>query len=590
MRKLALWSLAAFSEMQQGEQLIAMYADPIPSVRAAAYYASGQVGCATCVNDMMNRLAQEKDPNALLDLYEGIGKIGRLLWDPKLDTLVSQSADHQRGAAWHLYRCGLRGDVIEEDVLRAVALLGANDEETRRGAAHFLQRTADLDLTPHLALLDAAFTAEQSSDVRMALVGAYRHVNPVLISEFLGEVALSDPNPMVRVQALRTYGRTQRLNKEHVAIALFDANHQISSTAAGLLDQLDWTDEEVTALWKDWNEQMKASSPVPPQLEGLYLLSLDASMRQSAWEDMVMGSTQYARAGHLAALRNVPGFERVLVHETAQGESPVVRTTACEMLIHQVESGTSSYAPGQMAWGDVMANVLGSGDVTAMGLMAEHIAEPAMDYTAQLVSMEWLTDARKMLELPRELETALSIDKAIAFLKNESFTPPLPAWNTAVDWNALEDTLDYAALITTNRGTFRMNLNQDWAPRATINFISLAESGFFDGKAFHRIVPNFVAQTGCPRGDGWGSTDQSNRSEFGPHNYCTGAVGMASVGADTESCQWFITQSPTPHLEGRYTCFGQVLKGMEIVSSLEVGDRIESVEILTRSKALCAIP
>ncbi|ALJ01190.1 hypothetical protein DC20_04305 [Rufibacter tibetensis] len=118
------------------------------------------------------------------------------------------------------------------------------------------------------------------------------------------------------------------------------------------------------------------------------------------------------------------------------------------------------------------------------------------------------------------------------------------------------------------------------APGSVANFVELLEQGFYNGKNYHRVVPNFVAQGGCPRGDGWGSTDYAIRSEFADLNYLEGYVGMASAGKDTESCQWFITHSPTPHLDGKYTIFARVIKGMDVVHQLNIGDTIEKVELV----------
>ena len=99
-------------------------------------------------------------------------------------------------------------------------------------------------------------------------------------------------------------------------------------------------------------------------------------------------------------------------------------------------------------------------------------------------------------------------------------------------------------------------------------------------KTFHRVVPNFVAQGGCPRGDGWGSTNKLIRSEFSPLKYDNeGWVGMASAGKDTETCQFFVTHSPTPHLDGRYTIFAKVIDGMDIVQQLVIGDKIKNIEV-----------
>ncbi|OYT19163.1 MAG: peptidylprolyl isomerase, partial [Nitrospira sp. UW-LDO-01] len=85
---------------------------------------------------------------------------------------------------------------------------------------------------------------------------------------------------------------------------------------------------------------------------------------------------------------------------------------------------------------------------------------------------------------------------------------------------------------------------------------------------------------GCNRGDGWGSEDYSIRSEFTARHYTEGSVGMASAGKDTEGTQWFITHSPTPHLDGRYTIFAITESGMDVVDQIEVGDKILSVTLI----------
>ena len=112
------------------------------------------------------------------------------------------------------------------------------------------------------------------------------------------------------------------------------------------------------------------------------------------------------------------------------------------------------------------------------------------------------------------------------------------------------------------------------------NFIELSKSGFFKGKNFHRIVPNFVSQGGCPRGDGFGSLPYSIRSEL-PQIYYDrpGCLGMASAGNHTEGTQFFITHSATPHLDGNYTLFGQVKSGLSLATQLAPGDKIINISI-----------
>jgi peptidyl-prolyl cis-trans isomerase B (cyclophilin B) len=138
------------------------------------------------------------------------------------------------------------------------------------------------------------------------------------------------------------------------------------------------------------------------------------------------------------------------------------------------------------------------------------------------------------------------------------------------------------ALIQTNRGEIKFELYQDVAPLTVLNFIDLARSGFYDGLTFHRVVPNFVVQGGCPRGDGWGGPAYYIRCEYSDLPFERGTVGIATSGHDTGGSQFFICHSPQPHLDARYTVFGQVVSGMDVVDQLVIGDVIQKI-IITES-------
>ena len=117
------------------------------------------------------------------------------------------------------------------------------------------------------------------------------------------------------------------------------------------------------------------------------------------------------------------------------------------------------------------------------------------------------------------------------------------------------------------------------APRTVENFARLARSGYFDGIAFHRVVPDFVIQDGCPRGDGWGGPGYAIPCEYNDRPYEEGTVGMALSGKDTGGSQWFVTLAPAPRLDGRYTAFGVVTSGMDVVERIMPGDRILRVTV-----------
>ena len=132
--------------------------------------------------------------------------------------------------------------------------------------------------------------------------------------------------------------------------------------------------------------------------------------------------------------------------------------------------------------------------------------------------------------------------------------------------------------VATNKGVLELLLFADEAPHAVLNFLSLAKAGAYDGILFHRVVPGFVAQAGCNRGDGWGSPGYTIPCEIGPRTYRRGTLGMALAGKDTGGSQWFLCHEPQPHLDMRYTIFGELTQGFEVLDALVPGDVIKSVK------------
>ena len=128
------------------------------------------------------------------------------------------------------------------------------------------------------------------------------------------------------------------------------------------------------------------------------------------------------------------------------------------------------------------------------------------------------------------------------------------------------------ATIDTGKGTIRLQLFDEKAPITCANFEKLAQDGFYDGLVFHRVLPGFMAQGGCPTGTGTGGPGYKIYCECHGDNYrrhFTGTLSMAHAGRNTGGSQFFLTFRPTSHLDGRHTAFGRVIKGLEVVSKLQ---------------------
>ncbi len=137
------------------------------------------------------------------------------------------------------------------------------------------------------------------------------------------------------------------------------------------------------------------------------------------------------------------------------------------------------------------------------------------------------------------------------------------------------------ATIETNKGTIRVELFDDKVPNTVANFEKLAGQGFYNGLKFHRVIPNFMVQTGCPQGTGTGGPGYKFKDEFHPSlkHSGPGILSMANAGPNSNGSQFFITHVACPHLDGKHSVFGKVLEGQDVVNKIAQGDKMEKVAV-----------
>ena len=137
------------------------------------------------------------------------------------------------------------------------------------------------------------------------------------------------------------------------------------------------------------------------------------------------------------------------------------------------------------------------------------------------------------------------------------------------------------ATIEMDRGTITIELFEKEAPGTVANFTKLISEGFYDGLSFHRVIPGFVAQGGCPNGNGTGGPGYTIPCETAgnPKKHVRGSLSMAHRGPNTGGSQFFIVYEPQPHLDGLHTVFGQVIDCMDLVDDIVPGDRMNKVTV-----------
>ena len=132
-----------------------------------------------------------------------------------------------------------------------------------------------------------------------------------------------------------------------------------------------------------------------------------------------------------------------------------------------------------------------------------------------------------------------------------------------------------------NGAVIQFELYPNEAPKTVENFVKLVKSGYYNGKTFHRVIPHFVSQGGCPNGDGSGDLGYTIPCETkgNPHRHESGSMSMAHRGKDTGCCQFFICHEPQPHLDGVHTVFGRVIDHLDAVRQMKNGDVIKTITI-----------
>ncbi|NOK21361.1 peptidylprolyl isomerase [Corallococcus carmarthensis] len=275
--------------------------------------------------------------------------------------------------------------------------------------------------------------------------------------------------------------------------------------------------------------------------------------------------------------------------------SPVVRGAALDAL---------SERPVPEAMAPVRA-LIGGGDAVVAGLAAAT--------AGKLKDAEALPALQALAErVPKEPDLAEAVAGALVALQGRAAEPRLREWLTHPHANVRRVAAESLTSLTgapvrslrvelpadtyrppaappgttltlrTRKGDITVLLDAD-APLTGGNLVALAKQGYFRGVTFHRVVPDFVAQGGDPRGDGEGGPGHSIRCEMTRRPYARGTVGMALSGRDTGGSQFFFTHSPQPHLDGRYTAFGEVVGGMDVVDALLEGTVIDDVLVGTRA-------
>jgi cyclophilin family peptidyl-prolyl cis-trans isomerase/HEAT repeat protein len=348
---------------------------------------------------------------------------------------------------------------------------------------------------------------------------------------------LSDSSPTIRGLAMRSLAR---IDPESFLVTL-----------SGLDPDRDWTVRTAQA----------AALGSLPSGQGVPALLALLEERDPRILPAVLSALVAAKA---------PGADKILI-ERLKTDDFAVRTAAANGLaqLKAQSAGPALVEAYRAAVGDSTYVARGA-ILTALNQLDPSAAEPLLQEA--LRDRDWAVRMRAVAIYKERGSVDAAVDAAIRP------APARPLTEQERQW-LINPKFSPHAYIETDRGVIELELAILDAPVTVANFVGLVRKSFFDGIAIHRVVADFVVQDGDLRGDGEGGPGYSIRDEINMRPYLRGTVGMALDWKDTGGSQSFITHSPQPHLDGRYTVFGHVVNGMDVVDRLVPGDIIRRVRI-----------
>ena len=587
-RQMAAFALGLLGDQMATSALVEALQDPEPVVQGRAAEALGRIGATTAApaigalvqtyvtaafdldpDDVSYPLSPEAEAFRLglqalgvLGAYEPLAQAvlqenGQpVLWwwpvayalqrtgDPRaLGALVTLAGvQGSVGVAFAAQGLGAIGDADAATATDALLALLDLERRDERVIVSAIRALADLE-DPRIGdeLVQFAIQRDVSPILRLETLEALQH-QPVSGSTEVFVELMTDPWPPMRAAALKGLARTAPDTFMLVLSGLGrDPDWRVR---AALAEGLAFTDPEAAAFQLNRLLEDEDARVIPTVLRSL-------------------------------VAQQVPDVERVLLARLSH-EDVVIRKTAATLLGERRSEGDASTVEAEIVAALVQAFEVAKDDPSYLARSAILDALTAFGGAGAETT---LTDALTDDDWAVRLRAAAGLNLLRPDGSQTDAIRPAPG-RRSVDFAAphlVRPTVSPHVYVETDYGTIELELNVIDAPVTADNFMTLARRGFYDGLAFHRVVPNDIVQSGDPRGDSEGGPGYTLRDEFNQIPYLRGTVGMARDRQDTGGSQFFITHSPQPDLDGRYTAFARVVDGTDVVDQIRQGDVIRRV-------------
>jgi cyclophilin family peptidyl-prolyl cis-trans isomerase/HEAT repeat protein len=587
-RQVAAQAFASVQDSSSLDTLMVLLKDEHELVRKAAAFAIGQIANEKAEGELVYTVQKEEFIGVKAAIFEAIGKCASTSGVHFLVSVNEENGLLNVGISRGLYFAGVRGIKDSLSINKQATFLHPNmPVEVRRMASQYFSRFRNSsNYAPHQNLLLKVLKEDTDEIVKTNIALALSKLSDETVMSSL--ISTIESNSIsLKINALRALRNFPHENSRKTAINhLTHENPQVSLMAAEYFTQhiqAKDTTELFFILKSNLNERTKAML-----LGALFKIetSLSKDILSLISKNYSESNNPYQKSALLqASAQQIGGFHWIN-QQFQEAEELVVKTTAFESLLtlrlhNQWDEFISKNPQTSVQFIKSIKTAIQSADIALVSLAGDAIANEDYDLKKEFTKNE-LQNAQNQLILPIGIEAHIALQKAIDAIEGKkSDNISNPDHFKSIDWEKITKlSARQLVAIRTTKGEIWIELLVNEAPISSSLFVELVMQGFFENKFFHRVIPNFVAQGACPRGDGYGGLPQVIRSEFAPVYFERGHIGLASAGKDTESCQFFICHVPTPHLDGRYTNFARVIEGMEVVDKLEIGDKILKINLL----------
>ena len=584
------------------DKILPLLSDPHLEVRTQAVISLGNIRNDKVLETLIKSFINEDstDVNNLFNraILEAVGKLGTINELRQISTVTRYRPKDNHlllGQILSIYQFGLRGIFSNESTDKAVSFLldSSFPEKVRMISANYLARFKNLDLAQNIPTLIDLFNKERDPVIRSSLATIITNYPNNISQDFVVNSVLVENDYRVLCNVIRGLKNFDYKFGSDIAYKLLNHKNTHVSTLASEYFYSNGNSEEYLNYFMQVNDSLnwEVNSNLlsaAMKFSPLYYTRFksDVSNRMNSIRNK--SNNFYEKRALILGLCEDPFILEQMLVNIEKEKNNLLKLAMIEGVIRIVENPLSQKAFGfrlkelKSKIISVFIKEFDKHDPVTMGVIATFLRNPKMGIKEYITEIDFLKVGMNSLKLPRDLETRNEIFKTIQIFESDFTHNDQNNYFKSINWSLLRDINDsFNIEVKTTKGNFKIELYPEKAIVSVLNFIELINQDFYDGMEFHRVVSNFVVQTGCPRGDGLGGLDYLIRTESNNNNFHEeGLVGMASSGQNTESCQFFINTSPAPHLDGRYTVFGKVISGMDVVNSIQRGDKIIDIILL----------